>query len=69
MPPQPSEKKSNGDWLDLNLPVPDYPLPPFPDLPLSTVYAIIEEGFNDAVYDDAYFARSLASKNPEPFVM
>ena len=45
------------------------PLPTLPNLPLEHTYALIEQLWEDTVYDDAYFARSLASKNPEPFVM
>ncbi len=69
MEPQISSKNSSEDWLDLDLPVPEEPLPPFPNLSLEDVYKLNEQLWADTVYDEAYFARSLASKNPEPFVM
>lgn len=49
--------------------MPDGPLPLFPDLPLETLYALNEETWATQVLDDAYWAWSLAGKNPEPFVM
>ena len=61
--------KSNLDWLDLNLPVPDKPLPAFHALPLEHSHVLNEQLWADTVYDEAYFAESLARKNPEPFVM
>jgi hypothetical protein len=69
MEPRPSSLKSGDDWLDLNLPVPDEPLPLFPDLPLDHVYELNEQFWERMVYDDAYFAQSLAGKCKEPFVM
>jgi hypothetical protein len=69
MPLPPSEKKSSGDLLDLNLPVPDAPLPAFHDLPPDWTYALNEEYAASLALDDAYWAWSLAGKNPEPFVM
>jgi hypothetical protein len=55
--------------LDLNLPVPERPLPPFHNLPPDWTYAINVERWKTQVLDDAYWAWSLAGKNPEPFVM
>lgn len=57
------------DMLDLNLPIPNEPIPTLPDLPLQTVYAIYAEYCASLSYDDAYYARSLAAKNHVPFVM
>lgn len=54
---------------DLDHLVPDSPLPTLPNLPLETVFALNQQAVEDTVYDDAYFAESLARKNPEPFVM
>lgn len=69
MQAQPSNAKSNPDWLDLNLPTPERPLPSLPELPLETIFALCDELVKATVYDEAYFARSLASKNPERFVL
>jgi hypothetical protein len=69
MPPQPSDTKSSPDWLDLNLPIPERPLPTLPELPLQTLFALCEQLAASTVKDDAYFAISLASKNPAPFVL
>ncbi len=69
MPTQPSDTKSSPDWLDLDLPTPERPLPVLPELPLETLYALCEQLAAATVKDDAYFARSLASKNPDPFVL
>ena len=55
--------------MDLDLPVPDAPLPAFHDLPLEWVYELNRQFCESVVYDDAYFARSLAAKNDVPFVM
>jgi hypothetical protein len=55
--------------LDLNLPVPEVPLPAFHDLPADWTYAANEEYAASLPLDDAYWAWSLAGKNPEPFVM
>ena len=54
---------------DLNLPVPEAPLPRYHDLPLSSVYARNAVVMRETVYDDAYFARRLARMITEPFVM
>jgi hypothetical protein len=69
MQPPPSETKSSDDLLDLNLPVPDVPLWPFHDLPPDWTYAMNEAYAAKLPLDDAYWAWSLAGKNPEPFVM
>lgn len=45
------------------------PLPTLPNLPLEHTHVLLEQLWEDTVYDDAYFARSLASKNNVPFVM
>jgi hypothetical protein len=58
---------SSSIWIDL--PVPDEPLPVYPDLPLAAVYALVEQSWAYTVYDDGYYERSFRSKNPEPFVM
>jgi hypothetical protein len=55
--------------LDLDLPVPDGPLPPFPKVALETVYALNDEVVARTVYDEQYFAESLSHKNPEEFVL
>jgi hypothetical protein len=55
--------------LDLNLPVPDVKLPRFHDFTIEEIWAANEELWKHTVYDEAYFARSAAGKNPEPFVM
>lgn len=49
--------------------MPDAPLPPFHDLPPDWTYALNAEMWKTQVLDEAYWARSLAGKNPEPFVM
>jgi hypothetical protein len=69
MPLLPFEPKSFDDSLDLNLPVPEAPLPPFHDLPPDWTYALNEQTWATQVLDDEYWAWSLAGKNPEPFVM
>jgi len=69
MEPKPSEPKLNGDLLALDLPVPDGSLPPFSKVPLETVYALNDELVARTVYDERYFAESLAHKNPEKFVL
>lgn len=69
MPRPPSETKSFDDLMDLNLPVPEVPLPLFHDLPADWTYAANEERAATVPLDDAYWAWSLAGKNPEPFVM
>jgi hypothetical protein len=69
MPLPISPPNSSDDWLNLDHLVPDAPLPAFPDLPLETLIALNQETVEDTVYDEAYFAESLASKNPEPFVL
>lgn len=55
--------------MELNLPVPETPLPASHDLPLAWVQEINAQICARTVYDDAYFARSLAGKCTEPFVM
>lgn len=55
--------------MDLNLPVPEVPLPLFHDLPADWTYAANEKHAATVPLDDAYWAWSLAGKNPEPFVM
>ena len=56
--------------LDLDLPVPDEPVPTLPTLPLETVYAVNEQFCADFTYDEAHLARrTLKGKNVEPFVM
>ena len=69
MPLLPSPPNSVDDWPDFSNLVPDSPLPAFPDLPLETVFALNQETVEDTVYDEAYFAESLAHKNPEPCVL
>jgi hypothetical protein len=69
MQPQGSAPRSNRDWLDLNLPVPERPLPTLPVIPVETVFALNDEWIAEMVYDEAYFAESLARKNPERFVL
>jgi hypothetical protein len=64
-----SVPNSNLDWLDLNLPTPERPLPALPVLPLETIFALNDELVSETVYDEAYFAQSLARKNPERFVL
>jgi hypothetical protein len=55
--------------LDLNLPIPEAPLPASHKLCADAVYAMNESFAKRFALDDAYWARSLAGKNPEPFVM
>jgi len=69
MPPTPSTKTFDDSWLDLNLPVSDASIPPIHNLPKDLVYAANEEYAARLARDDAYWAWSLAGKNPEPFVM
>jgi hypothetical protein len=47
--------------------VPEEPLPIFPALPLHVVYALNDELVSATVYDEEYFADSLAHKNPARF--
>ena len=49
--------------------MPDEPLPPFHILPLEHCHVLNEQLWEDTVYDEAWFARSLAAKNDVPFVM
>jgi hypothetical protein len=67
MEPKPSEPKSNAGWADLDLPVPDASWPLLPALPLHIVYALNDELVAATVYDEEYFAQSLAHKNPARF--
>ena len=60
---------SSQGHLDLILPIPDAPLPRYHDRPLASIYARNDEVMRETHYDEAYFAASLARKNPEPFVM
>lgn len=69
MPRPPSPRKFSDDLPDFSHLVPDSALPVLPDLPLATVFALNQETVEETIYDDAYFAESLARKNPEPFVM
>jgi len=69
MPHPPCTPKSEDDLLDLNLPVPEGPMPIFPTISAEAVYALNEQYMREMVYDEAYFVRSLAGKNPEPFVL
>jgi hypothetical protein len=55
--------------LDLNLPVSDVPWPVRSEISPETVYLLNSETWATQVLDDAYWAWSLAGKNPEPFVM
>ena len=56
--------------LDLDLPIPDEPVPTLPGLPLETVYAVNEQFAADLADDQDYRARrNLKGKNVEPFVM
>jgi hypothetical protein len=41
----------------------------FPDLTAEEVYALNAEVMRETVYDEDYFAQSLARKVTEPFVM
>lgn len=68
MPPPP-EKIFDASMLDLNLPVPDAPLPPFHNEPLAVIYAACEEYAKRVPLDEKYWEWSLAGKSPEPFVM
>lgn len=61
--------KLSLEHLDLNLPVSDVPWPVSHVLSPEEVYALNAEMWKTQVLDDAYWARSLAGKNPEPFVM
>ncbi len=65
----PSDEKSKIDWLDLDLPIPEVSLPSLPKLPMETVFALCQQLVSTIDHDDAYFARSLAGKNPNPFVL
>lgn len=71
MGPKVSEPKSSAASLDLdlNLPIPDVILPAFHDFTVQEIWAANEELWKHTVYDEAYFAQSLARKNTEPFVM
>jgi hypothetical protein len=55
--------------IDFDLPFPDVQPPNFPDRTLAEVYARNAEVMRETVYDEEYFARSLARKVTEPFVM
>ncbi len=69
MPLPPSKPNFDVDLPDLDLPVLEVPLLLFHDLPPDWTYAINEHRWKTQVLDDAYWAESLAGKNPEPFVM
>lgn len=72
MPTTPPGKDSPTpcpDRLDLNLPVSEVPWPVRSDLSPELTHALNEEMWKTQVLDDAYWAESLARKNPEPFVM
>ena len=69
MPRPPSPRKFSDDLPDFSHLVPDSPLPTLPNLPLETVFALNQQTVEETVYDEAYFAESLARKNHEPFVM
>ena len=69
MPLPRSLTKSERDLLDLNLPIPDAPVPTLPTISVESAFLLNEQVWEDAVYDEAYFARSLAAKNDVPFVM
>ena len=60
---------ATADLAALNLPVPDEPLPAFHILPLEHSHLLNEQLWEDTIYDEAYFAESLAHKNPEPLVL
>ena len=64
-----SSPKLCPDLLDLNLPVSDVPWPVRHEMSPNDVYALNAEIWKTQVLDDAYWAESLAGKNPEPFVM
>jgi hypothetical protein len=55
--------------LDLVFPTPDVELPAFHDCTVQEIWAANEELWKHTVYDEMYYAESLAGKNPEPFVM
>ena len=54
--------------LDFVLPEIDECPPIFPDQTLEQVYARNAQVMRETVYDEEYFARSLARKVTEPFV-
>ena len=68
-PPAKSSPKLSLEHLDLNLPVSDVPWPVRHEMSPNEVYALNAEIWKTQVLDDAYWAWSLAGKNPEPFVM
>jgi len=68
-PPAKNSPKLSRDLLDLNLPVSDVPWPVRHAMTPAEVYALNVEIWKTQVLDDAYWAWSLAGKNPEPFVM
>lgn len=71
MPSQPSEPNSPAasSDLDLDLPVPEVPLPDYHPLSLDEAMRAQEEIWRHTTYDAAYFAESLARKNDVPFEM
>jgi hypothetical protein len=64
----PSSSPARPD-LDFVLPEIDECPPIFPDQTLAQVYARNAEVMRETVYDEEYFAKSLARKVTEPFVM
>jgi hypothetical protein len=68
----PEPVKNSPDTLPdliLNFPTPDVELPAYHDFTIEEIWDSNEELWKHTVYDEAYFAQSLAGKNPEPFVM
>lgn len=49
--------------------MPERPLPVLPELDMATIFALNDELVSRTVYDEEYFAQSLARKNPERFVL
>ena len=56
--------------LDLDLPIPDEPVPTLPSLPVETVYTVNAEFAADLAEDELYWARrNRKGQDVEPFVM
>lgn len=55
--------------VDFELPVSDWHPPNFPEQTLEQIYACNDAAVRETVYDEAYFADSLARKVTVPFVM
>jgi hypothetical protein len=64
-----SSPEPSPDISDQNRPVSDVPWSVRLKMSLAEVYALNEQLCKTLPLDDAYWAESLASKNPEPFVM